>query len=69
MSDPNVEPNLGGPDLEQPESELDGGAQTVPPSGTGAGEAQDDDLDIDITESAGPDLEAGDDLDLGAATP
>jgi len=27
-----------------------------------------DDFDIDITESDGPDLEAGDDLDTGAAT-
>ena len=69
MSDPNVEPNLGGPELAQPASELDGGAQTVPPSGAGAGEAQGDDLDVDIAEAAGPDLEAGDDLDLGAATP
>jgi len=27
-----------------------------------------DDFDIDVTESDGPDLEAGDDLDTGAAT-
>jgi len=27
-----------------------------------------DDFDIDVTEADGPDLEAGDDLDTGAAT-
>lgn len=28
-----------------------------------------DDFDIDVTQADGPDLQAGDDLDTGAATP
>ncbi|BDI22467.1 hypothetical protein [Herbiconiux sp. L3-i23] len=68
MSDPNVEPTLGDPDYSTLVPDMNGGAAAVPPA---PGTENDEPLSeegIDITEADGPDLQAGDDLDTGAAT-
>lgn len=67
MSDPNVEPAIGDADPTTLVPDMNGGATQAPtPPGTDRPDPASEE-GFDISEADGPDLQAGDDLDTGAA--